>query len=197
MSYGLRMKSLGAVVVLGAGMLALGGCKSAPPLSQDQAQSMIQAKYDKAAPVPASILVSKVGMGQGIAAGLWKLSRVYPNRYWADYTLTDEGKKSLKLQSGGDVIKWRPESANDKTYSVIVMPMVANHYKVREVGTPEKEVIPGASDALSVSYVESVDLTGVPQALQDIAHNPGNQLSDKKQADFVLENGAWTLHSTE
>ena len=46
-------------------------------------------------------------------------------------------------------------------------------------------------------YTEGVNLTGVPQALQDIAHNPGNKLSTKKQADFSLTNGAWTLKSIE
>ena len=38
-----------------------------------------------------------------------------------------------------------------------------------------------------------MNLTGVPQVLQDIAHNPGNKLSSKKEADFALVNGAWTL----
>lgn len=193
----LQMKLLGAVVVLGAGILTLAGCKSTPPLTQDQAQAMIQAKYDRQAPVPPAILVNKAGMGQGITAGYWKLTRVYPNRYWADYTLTDEGKKALKLQAGGDVIQWRPESMSDTSYSVIVTPVVANHYRVRDVATPKSEVLPGTDKAMGAQYTEGVDLTGVPQALQDIAHNPGNQLSDKKQADFVLENGTWVLHSTE
>jgi hypothetical protein len=40
-----------------------------------------------------------------------------------------------------------------------------------------------------------VNLTGVPQVLQDIAHNPGNKLSTRRQADFALENGTWVLKS--
>jgi hypothetical protein len=37
----------------------------------------------------------------------------------------------------------------------------------------------------------------VPDPLQNIAHNPGNTLSSKRQADFSLEGGAWKLHSIE
>jgi hypothetical protein len=33
----------------------------------------------------------------------------------------------------------------------------------------------------------------MPDALQGIAHNPGNKLSTKRHADFVLDNGVWTL----
>jgi len=42
-----------------------------------------------------------------------------------------------------------------------------------------------------------VDLTGVPDVLQSIAHNPGNQLSTSRQAIFVLDNGAWKLQTIE
>jgi hypothetical protein len=37
----------------------------------------------------------------------------------------------------------------------------------------------------------------VPAPLVNIAHNPGNRLSNKRQADFALENGGWKLHSIE
>ena len=191
-----NMKVLGTVVLLGAGMI-LAGCKSAPDLPQDQALALIQAKYDQTAATGASISLSKVGMGQGITDEYWKLTKVYPNRYWADYTLTDAGKKAVVLPGGGDVIQWRPESVDDTTYSVIVQTAAANHLKARDLQAVEDETLPGVSTAKGADYTEGVDLTGVPGPLVDIAHNPGNQLSVKRHADFELDGGAWKLHSIE
>ena len=37
--------------------------------------------------------------------------------------------------------------------------------------------------------------TASPGRLQDIAHNPGNKLSNKRQAEFALDGGAWKLVS--
>ena len=45
------------------------------------------------------------------------------------------------------------------------------------------------------SFTEAVNLDGVPDALQQIAHNPGNKLSSKRQAEFALDGGAWKLVS--
>jgi hypothetical protein len=192
----LNMKVLGSVALLGVGMM-LAGCKSAPDLPQDQALALIQAKYDQTPPVGVSITVTKLGMNQGIADGFWKLTRVYPNRYWADYTLTDEGKKALTPQAGGDVIQWRPESAADTNYSVIVVTVAANHLKARNIQSAQDEMTAGVETAKGADYTEGVDFTGVPGPLQDIAHNPGNQLGVKRHADFSLEGGVWKLHSTE
>jgi hypothetical protein len=44
-------------------------------------------------------------------------------------------------------------------------------------------------------FNEAVDLTGVPPALQDMAHNPGNRLSTKRTATFAVDGGAWKLQS--
>jgi hypothetical protein len=190
------MRVFGAVALLGAGMLLV-GCKSVPELTQANALALIQAKYDAAPATGATIMLDKNGIGMGITDGYWKLTKVYPNRYWADYTLTDEGKKAVKLQGGGDVIQWRPDSPTDKTFTILVTTTVANHLKARDLGTVQDETIPGVDTAKGASFLEAVDLTGVPQPLQDIAHNPGNQLSTKRQADFALENGVWKLHSVE
>ncbi|HUB19204.1 MAG TPA: hypothetical protein VL990_11265 [Acidobacteriaceae bacterium] len=192
MSYAFGMKTLSATALLGMG-LVLAGCKSAPDLTQAQAQSMIQAKYDQAAPVGVTVVVSDLGMRQGAVAKLWDRTKIYPNRIWADFKLTDEGKKAVKLANGGDVIEWRPQSQNDTSYSITVTTAAANHLKAINVGQPQDEMLPGADTAKGVDYTEGVDLTGVPDALQQIAHNPGNQLSTKRHADFALVNGAWTL----
>jgi hypothetical protein len=150
------------------------------------------------APVGVNILVDDAGMRQGAVAKLWERTKVYPNRLWADFKLTPEGKKAVKLQNGGDVIEWRPASLEDKTYSIMVTTIAANHLKAREMGDPQDEMLPGADTAKEASYTEGEDLTGVPQVLQDIiANNPLNKVSSKKQADFVLANGAWQLKSIE
>lgn len=190
------MKVLGMAAFLGAGMI-LAGCKSAPELTKSQALAMIQAKYDQTAPTGSNIMVSDLGMRQGIAAKYWNRTTIYPNHFWADFTLTPDGKKVVKLPGGGDVIQWRPDSASDTNYSVMVVTVQANHLKARDVGELQDEVVPGVQTAKGAQFYESVDMTGVPQPLQDIAHNPGNQLSTKRQADFSMEGDSWKLHSIE
>ena len=186
------VKVLGAAALLGAGLFVV-GCKSAPELTQAQAQQMIQADYDHADPVGTAIVVNDQGMVQGALAKLWDRTTIYPNKYWADFKLTDAGKKAVKLANGGDKIEWRPSSLDDKAYSITMTTVAANHLKAHDVGDPADEMLPGADTAKGVGFTEAVDLTGVPDVLQQIAHNPGNRLSTKRHADFVLTNGAWTL----
>jgi hypothetical protein len=186
-----KLQIEGLLVILVSGIW-MAGCKSAPDLTQAQALTMIQAKYDQTPAVPANITVNDTGMGRGVAAKYWLGTKRYPNGYWADFTLTPDGKKVLTLASGGDVIQWRPDSPSDPHASVIVMPIVANHLKARDVSE-----IQSVGDIRTASFTEDVNLDGVPQPLQDIAHNPGNKLSSSRQATFVLTNGAWTLQSIE
>jgi len=37
----------------------------------------------------------------------------------------------------------------------------------------------------------------VPDALVAIAHNPGNQLTTTRTANFMVTNGAWALQSIQ
>lgn len=190
-------RALGAVVLVGSG-LVIAGCKSAPELTSAQAQALVQARYDQTPPTGINILVDDAGMRQGAVAKLWDRTKVYPNRLWADFKLTPDGKKAVALPGGGDVIEWRPASLEDKNYSIVVTTTAANHLKARGMGDPQDEMLPGASTAKGASYTEAAVLTGVPQVLQDIiANNSLNKVSSKKQADFVLVNGAWQLKSIQ
>ena len=184
-----KMNVLMSLAILGAGMV-LAGCKSAPELTQAQALSMIQAKYDATPAVGANIIVNNDGMVQGATAKYWNRTTIYPNKYWADFTLTPEGKKVVKQVSGGDVIKWRPESPTDTKYSIVMVTVAANHLKARDI-----KDIQDVGQTKTVTFTEGVDLTGVPDLLVGIAHNPGNQLSTTRTADFVLDGGAWKLQS--
>jgi len=181
-------KAFGVLAWMGAGLLFT-GCKSAPELTAAQAQAMIQAKYDQAPAVGANIAVDDLGMRMGATDKYWNRTTIYPNRFWADFKLTDDGKKALKLQDGSDVIKWRPDNADDKGYTIVVVTMAANHLKARDVQDPQDEV-GGMKTAV---YSEAVSLDGVPGPLQDIAHTPPNKLSTKKTATFGLDGGAWKL----
>jgi hypothetical protein len=183
--------ALGALAVTGAGLL-INGCKSSPQLSKDTAQSVLQAYYDHQTPTGITITIDDTGLRQGITDGYWKLTKVYPNNRWADYTLTDEGKKAIKLSGGGDVIQWRPEAGTP--FTVLVVTTAANPLKAIDVQDPQDETLPGVNAAKSVSFTEAVDFKGVPQPLQDIAHNPGNQLSTHRQADLAYNGMNWTVH---
>ena len=171
--------------------LGLSGCKSAPELTAAQAQALIQAKYDQTPPVGANITVDDLGMRMGATDKYWDRTTIYPNKFWADFKLTPDGKKAIKLADGGDTIKWRPDSPDDKTFSIVVVTTAANHLKARVDNDPQDEV----GGTKSVVFTESVNLDGVPGPLQDIAHNPGNKLSSKKTATFAVDGGAWKLVS--
>lgn len=193
----LNWKSLGVVAVMSAG-LVVAGCKSAPELSKDQALKMVQDKYDQTAPVGVNVLVNDSGMRLGATAKLWERTKVFPNKLWADFKLTAEGKKAVVLPAGGDTIEWRPASLEDKTYSIVVTTTAANHLRAKDMGDLQDEMLPGADTAKAGKYTEAANLQGVPDTLQHIiAENPLNKISTKKQADFALENGAWVLKRIE
>jgi hypothetical protein len=183
-------KTLAVAGVLGLALL-VSGCKSAPDLTAANAQTLIQAKYDQDPAVGAAINVSDLGLRQGLSAKYWTLTKVYPNKYWADYKLTDDGKKAVTLSGGGDVFQWRPDSADDKNYSIIMTSVATNHLKARDLKDPQDDV----GGTKSVIFTEAVSLDGLPAPLQDIAHNPGNRLSNKRTATFALDSGAWKLSS--
>ncbi len=191
MKNAVKIQTLAALVLLGAsGFLA--GCNSTPDLTQDQAKAMIQAKYDKDPGTVFNIAVNDRGMQQGVHANLWLGVKRYPNGYWGDFKLTPDGAKVLKLQSGGDTIQWRPDGPNDPTYTIIVVPLVTSKLKTRSIGDVQT-----IADTRTVTYMEDVDLSNLPESLQAIAQNPGNKLSTQRVATFALVNGAWTLHSIQ
>jgi len=186
-----RSRTLGALAILSAGLFAA-GCKTAPPLSQADATSMIEANYNQAAPAPVTIVVNDLGMREGVTAKYWTGLKKYPNGYWADFKLTDDGKKLLKTSDGSDVIEWRPETPTDSKYAITLTTVATSRPKVTHVGDVED-----MGGAKAVQFSEDVNLDGLPAPLQGIAQNPGNELSTPKHANFVLANGAWKLDSIE
>ncbi len=189
MKNSVKLQALGTLVLLCAGWW-LAGCKSAPELTKDQALAMIQAKENETPAAPIAITVNDRGMQQGVAAKYWLETKRFPNGYWGDFTLTPDGKKVIKLADGGDVMHWRPDSPSDPHFVIVVTSLVANHPKISNVGDPQT-----VGDTRTVSFSEDTNFDGVPDALQGIAHNPGNELSTTAVATFVLTNGAWTLQS--
>ncbi len=193
MKNAVKFQALMSLVVLGVGMM-VAGCKSAPQLPNDKAMAMIQAYYDAAQPTGFDITVNNDGMIQGATAKYWQRTTIYPNKYWADFKLTDQGKKLVKLSSGGDVIQWRPSNPTDKNFSIVVTTVAASHRKIRDM----QDVQSLGSKTKTVVFTEGVDLTGLPEPLVDIAHNPGNQLSTSRTATFVLDaNNEWKLQSVD
>jgi hypothetical protein len=185
-----KFLALGMMGIVGAGLL-LTGCKSAPELTQAEAQALIQAKYDQAAPTSAVIAVDEQGLARGVTANYWARTKVY-NRFWGDFTLTPAGKKVVTLQKGGDVIHWEPLNAGDKNYTFTVVTVAANHKKVHVVADPQDDV----HDTKTVSYEENVNLDGVPNDLKIMSGGAGNRLSSKHVATFALDGGAWKLQGT-
>jgi hypothetical protein len=176
---------------LGFAVLGVSGCKSAPDLTAADAQKLIQAKYDADPPAGATIKLTDLGMRQGVTAKYWDRSKSFPIKWWADFKLSDTGKKTVKLANGGDTIEWRPDSADDKNYGVTVSTIATNHLKAKDAQDPQND----SDGTKTVAFNESVSLDGVPAPLQDIAHNPGNRLSTKRTATFTLDNGVWKLQS--
>lgn len=183
-------KIVGIVAVLTTGAF-IGGCKQAPPLTQADAQAMIQAKYDQMPPQPFTLVLTDPAMQQGVSDKFWQGVKKYPNGYWGDFKLTDLGKKQVKLFDASDVIKWRPDGPNDLRYVYSMSTVALNHLKARDLGD-----IQDVGPTKVVPYYEDVVLN-VSNSLSTIAHEPGNELSTRRQATFVLENGAWRLQSIE
>jgi hypothetical protein len=181
-----------SVAILGVGMM-VAGCKSAPELSKDQAMSMIQAHYDAAAPSGFEIRVNNDSMVQGAADKYWQRTTIYPNKYWADFKLTDQGKKLVKLSSGSDIIQWRPSSPTDPDFGIIVTTLAQNHRKARDL----KDIQDVGGKTKTVEFTEGVDLSGLPEPLVAMAHTPGNQLTTTRTATFVLDNNDWKLQSVD
>ncbi|HTW60935.1 MAG TPA: hypothetical protein VMD55_03950 [Terracidiphilus sp.] len=182
---------MGTVVLLSASWWLV-GCKSAPQLTQAEAQAMIQTKYAQNPAAPLEITLENQGMTQGVLAKYWVETKRYPNGYWADFTLTPDGKKLVKLTATGDVIQWRPESPTDPRFSAVVETLANVPHKISNVGDVQT-----VGDTRVVQFNDEVDLSGLPQPLQGIAQTDGNTLSTTRQATFVLTNGAWTLQSIE
>jgi hypothetical protein len=189
----IKICAAGALAILGSGLL-MSGCNSAPELNKTNALTLIQSDYDKRPAEPATIAVDEVGLKQGLNSKLWKLTKVYPNNRWADYALTDDGKKSVKLAGSGDVIQWRPEEGQ-KDFHFFVTTVASNHLKAKDVADPQDDVVANVQTAKSARFTEVYDWNGVPDSVQTISHNTINRLSTKRQADFALVNGAWAVHS--
>lgn len=183
---------LTALTVVGFGLLCT-GCKTAPELNSGNARVLLQAEYDRRPPAGIVVIVDRIGLRQGLNAHLWKLTKVYPNQRWADYTLTPEGKAVLSLNAGGDVIQWRPD--NEGNAHFLITTLATNHPRVLQVGDPQRDVLANVRTARSAVFMEAVNFEGVPQPIQDIAHNPGNTLITRREGNFSLENGAWKVHS--
>ena len=193
MTKAIKICAAGALAILGSGLL-MSGCNSAPELNKTNALTLIQSDYDKRPAEPATIAVDEVGLKQGLNSKLWKLTKVYPNNRWADYALTDDGKKSVKLAGSGDVIQWRPEEGQ-KDFHFFVTTVASNHLKAKDVADPQDDVVANVQTAKSARFTEVYDWNGVPDSVQTISHNAINRLSTKRQADFALVNGAWAVHS--
>jgi hypothetical protein len=185
-----RGKARFAGLALLCAALLVSSCKQAPELTQANAASLIQANYAQAAPVPIDLVISDLGMRQGVTAKYWEGVKRYPNGYWADFKLTPDGKKLMKLADGGDTIAWRPDGPNDLHYAITVATVGASHLKATNIGDIEDN-----GDGKVVVFTEAKDLSGLPDALQTMAHNSGNTLSTRRHANFALTNGAWSLQS--
>ena len=125
---------------------------------------MIQAKYDQTPPAGFDITLENQGMAQGALAKYWLETKRYPNGYWADFTLTPDGKKAVKLLKGGDIIEWRPDSPADPHFAVVVESLAPTHLKATNLGDVQT-----VGDTRVVQYTEAVDLSSLPQPLQGVA----------------------------
>ena len=191
MKTALKFEVLGALLLMGAGWW-IAGCKSAPDLSKADAQKLVQSYLDQQPAATFIINVNEIGLKQGFDAKYWTLAKVYPNKKWADYDLTDDGKKLVTLNGGGTTIQWRPDDMGKAHFYVTTVQ--TTHPKVKEVTDPQDDIVPGVDTAKSAKYTEDVNLEGIPDPLQQIAHTTGNVLSSRRTADFALDGGNWKVH---
>jgi hypothetical protein len=130
-------------------------------------------------------------MKTGVTAKYWDRSKAYSNNYWADFKLTDAGKKAVKLPGGTDTIEWHPDTATDSSYTIVVNPLQTNHLKARNLSDPQDDM----DGMKTVDFDEVTSLEGVPDALQRMARSTSTKVSTRRTAVFVQDNGAWKLKS--
>ena len=183
----------GAVLVMGAS-LAVTGCKSAPELTQADAEKLIQAYNDQQPPIQIHVYVDYTGLKQGVDAKYWKVVKAFPaNKNWGDLDLTDEGKKAYKLEDGSNTIHWRPDEQNKGHFYVDTVQ--GSHPKISEVSDPQDDVVPGVDTAKSCKFTATANLDGMPETVKTMAHDTGNILTNRHTAEFAFENGAWKVHA--
>jgi len=187
-----KWQLLGAVLTVGAS-LAVTGCKSAPELTQADAQKLIQAYYDQQPAEAVHIYVDYTGLKQGVDAKYWKVVKAFPaNKTRGDLDLTCGTKKVDKLDDGSKTIHWRPDEQNKGHFYVTTAQ--ATHPKISEVSDPQDDVVPGVDNAKSCKFSTTSNLEGLPDTVKQMAHDVGNSLSQRHTADFSLDNGAWKVH---
>ena len=71
----------------------------------------------------------------------------------------------------------------------------ANHLKAKEVGDPHDDVAAGVDTAKGATFSEVQNFDNVPDSVALIGHNAINKVSTRRQAEFALVSGNWTLHS--
>lgn len=183
---------LGALLVMSVG-LAVTACKSTPPLSQADAQKLIQAYYDQLPPEAVHIYVDYTGLKQGVDAKYWKVVKTFPgNKNWGDLDFTDEGKKAFKMDDGSTTIHWRPDEQNKGHFYLSTV--ATTHPKINEVTDPQDDVVPGVDNAKSCKFTRTDNLEGMPKTVNQMAHDVGNSLTQRHTAEFALDNGAWKVH---
>ena len=193
MKRAMKLAVLGVLSVVSAG-LAVTGCKSIPPLSQADAQKLIEAYNDQQPPIPIHIYVDYSGLKQGVDAKYWKVTKQYPaNKNWGDLDLTDDGKKVFKLENGTNTIHWRPDEQNKGHFYVDTVK--ASHPKISEVSEPQDDVVPGVDTAKSCKFTATANLDAMPGPVKQMAHVVGNVLTGRHTAEFALDNGAWKVHA--
>ena len=180
-----------AEALLGLAVLLLVACGGSPHFTSSQATALIQARFDQQPPVSATVMVNDDGMRAGVIAKYWDRSKAYPNRYWADFKLTDTGKKVVKLPGGGDIIEWHPDSPADARYQIAINPVAANHLKAENAQDPQD----GAQGSKTVLFDEVTSLEGIPDPVQQMARDSETKVATQRTATFALENGSWALQS--
>lgn len=190
-----RMIRTTLLMVAVAALFTLTGCK--PELENDQALALIQAHYDHTAAAPLTFKVDQTALADGVKAKYWEISKRYPNDLWADFKLTDEGKKLVKLPDGKDVFEWRQDPSGKFQFEMTTVTPLK--FKARDVREIRKEVVPGVKGpGRVVVFMEAHDLSPLPNDLQNIIlENANNQIAEKRQADMDFENGAWAFHDIE
>ena len=181
------------VLAVGLAGLLVTGCKQPSDFTGDQALALIQARYDQQPPVNATVMVNDDGMKAGVLAKYWDRSKAYPNRYWADFKLSSEGRKAVKLADGGDTIAWHPDSPADPRYKIAVVALATNHLKAANASEPQN----GAGGTKAVIYDEVTSLKGAPDPVQKMARDSHTVLTTRRTATFVKDSGAWKLQSIE
>jgi len=139
-----KMKVLGGLAILGAGLL-LNGCKHVPDFTAANAQALIQADYDSKR-LRARLSKSTIGLEAGVDGQLLEADEGLSQQNVGRLHAHGRWQEGVDASRGRRRDQWRPDQIASASPHFYVVTMAAKPFKAKDVQDPQDEVLPGVGN---------------------------------------------------